>query len=74
MRTQGYDPFWIQDKEVFKAISFTKRMLSEGKLTFEECVARAAKHYKVAPDAVVTGIAKRALAAERMAPVPEEKK
>jgi len=43
----GDDSPYIEDKKLFKAVSFARAILAEGKLPIEICMYRAAKHYKV---------------------------
>lgn len=44
----GKDSPRIKDKDVFKAVSFSRAIFAEGELPIEICMYKAAKYYKVA--------------------------
>ncbi len=43
----GKDSPRIKDKQVFKAVSFTRAIFADGELPIEICMYKAAKYYKV---------------------------
>jgi len=43
----GKDSPRIKDKNVFKAVSFSRAIFAEGELPIEICMHKAAKYYKV---------------------------